>query len=110
MTGVVPEVNTRSARHDSVDSSPESRRYKKPKMDSKEAAVKVGRKRETEQSSACVHTTTAYTLSAKDDLNLRIVTKDPSSTQTKVAINAKSEVYSHKRTTKLQGPPCVPTQ
>jgi hypothetical protein len=92
MTGVVPQVNANEAKPDSADSSPELRSHKRPKMDIK-----------PEQGSSSAQMTTAYTLSAKDELNMKIVIKDPSSivdtvqsssVQAKAASNPKGEVYS----------------
>ncbi len=74
----------------------------------------IQRKQEHEQGSPCAQTTTAYTLSQKDEINLRIVTKDPASTtttarpssaqakaassdQAKAASNPNGELYSRKR-------------
>jgi hypothetical protein len=77
MAGVVPQVDTNSVRSDSVESSPELHVHKRPKMDAEKPESRVRKGREPEQGSSSVETTTAYTLSAKDRLNLGIVTKDP---------------------------------
>ena len=115
MSGVVPQVDTYSARPESVDSSPELHVHKRPKMDSREPEIRDGKGREPEQGSSCVDSTTAYTLSFKDRINLGIITKDPAtitaptrsrSDQAKATINiqakavssnAKVELYSRKR-------------
>ncbi len=70
MSGVVPQVNTSAAGRDSVGSSPELRSHKRPEVESEKAAAKVGRRHEPEQNPSCAQTTTAYTLSSKDELNL----------------------------------------
>jgi hypothetical protein len=82
-------MSSSAARQDSVDSSPELREHKKPKLD---ATSTKDKKRQPEQGSSGGgstkdHTvskttsgrTTAYTLSDKDALNLKIVNKDPTS-------------------------------
>ena len=86
LVGVLPSSNSSAARQDSVDSSPELREHKRPKIES----VSKKAKRQPEQGSSggskttaytisktTFGTTTAYTLSDKDALNLKIVNKDP---------------------------------
>ncbi len=75
MVGDIPKVNSSAVERDSIDSSPEARSYKRPKIDNELAVVKVEVEDELEQgSSGPPETTTAYTLSAKDQANLRIIT------------------------------------
>ena len=77
MLGVVPQINSTSAKPDSVDSSPELQQHKRPRMDSGKADGRNGKGLAPEQSSSCVGVTTAYTTSSKDKRNLGIMTKDP---------------------------------
>jgi hypothetical protein len=78
LTGVVPPASSIAARQDSVDSSPESRDHKRPKF---EATHK--KRLKPEQGASDVSKTTAYTLSARDAMNLKIVSKDPLSNREK---------------------------
>ena len=80
MVGDIPNVNASAVGRESVESSPEARTFKRPKIDTELAEVKVEVDDETEQSSSwSQRTPTAYTQSVRDEANLRIVTKDPSS-------------------------------
>jgi hypothetical protein len=56
LTGVVPSFNSSAARQDSVDSSPELREHKRPKMD---PPSKRNKRRQPEQGPTGVNTTTA---------------------------------------------------
>ncbi len=97
----IPKINASAVGRDSVDSSPEARSYKRPKINNELTVLKVEVEGELEQgSSGSPETTAAYTLSAKDQANLRIITKDPlpgrataqsSSFQAKTAIDQKDE-------------------
>jgi hypothetical protein len=89
LTGVLPSSNLSAPRQDSVDSSPEQREHKRPKID---APSKRDKRRQPEHGPSGISATkahavpkpvngqtTAYTLSAHDAFNLAVVTKDPSS-------------------------------
>jgi hypothetical protein len=83
MVGDVPKVIASAVGRESVESSPEARSFKRPKIGSDKDEVKVEVDDEPEQgSSQSMGTTTAYTQSVRDEANLRIITKDPSSVRT----------------------------
>ncbi len=90
MVGDIPKVNASAVGRESVESSPEARSFKRPKIDNESAAVKVEVEDEPQQGSLQPQvTTTAYTQSARDEANLRIVTKDPLSVRTTVQFRRK---------------------
>ena len=72
LSGGLPFINLSAAKQDSVESSPEQRERKRPKVDDRRKPEQRERKKPEQM-------TTAYTLSAKDAFNLATVTKDPSS-------------------------------
>ena len=83
LLGVLPSINSSAARQDSVDSSPELREHKRPKIDKRrqpeQGSSGGGTTSAFTLSKTTIGMTTAYTLSAKDAFNLATVTKNPSS-------------------------------
>ena len=92
LKGVLPSSSSSAPNQGSVDSSPEQREHKRPKIDapSKTDRGHQPEKGPSEVSATKAHTvsrtmfsgTTAYTQSTRDALNMKIVSKDPSSIAT----------------------------